>query len=458
MTTPIEFAEHNADRFRTELYDLLRIKSISTDTEYAPDCQKAAEWLASHFQTIGLEAEVIPTSRHPLVYAEWTGADADATTVLVYGHYDVQPASREEGWDSDPFEPVERDGKIYARGSTDDKGQVFAHIKAVESILRTEGKLPVNVKFLIEGEEESGSENITKFVAEHADKLLADVCVISDTSMSSKDKPVIVYALRGIVAFELHVYGPAQDLHSGMYGGSIHNPAQALAELIAALHAEDGKVAIPGFYDDVREITAQEREAIAKSPYDNVQLAEDTGATLPWGESDYSIRERIGARPTLEINGMASGYWGNGLKAIIPAHAWAKITCRLVADQKPDRIAELFKKYIADITPPTVRTELKILASGTTATQVDIEAPAIQAAIRAYVRGWGAEPLFRREGGSIPIVSDFQTKLGLPVVMMGYGLNSDNLHGPNEHFHTDMFHKGIKTSIAFLQEVARVSS
>ena len=259
MTQAQQYAQENAARFRSELIDLLRIPSVSTDEDYAADCKKAAEWTVDHLKAIGLTAEVIPTGRHPLVYAEWLGAGSEAPTVLIYGHYDVQPAAKEDGWDTEPFDPVERDGKIWGRGTTDDKGQFFTHVKAVESLLETDGKLPVNVKFIIEGEEESGGESIAKYVHEHADRLAADVCIISDTSMAKKDQPVIVYALRGVTAFEVTVYGPKQDLHSGMYGGTVHNPAQALAEIISKLHNEDGSVAVPGFYDAVRVLMTQRR-------------------------------------------------------------------------------------------------------------------------------------------------------------------------------------------------------
>lgn len=455
MTSATEYAQKNAARFRSELIDLLRIPSVSTDKDYAADCKKAAEWTADHLKAIGLTAEVIPTGRHPLVYAEWMDAGSEAPTVLIYGHYDVQPAAKEDGWDTEPFDPVERDGKIWGRGTTDDKGQFFTHLKAVESLLATDGKLPVNVKFIIEGEEESGGESIAKYVHEHADRLAADVCIISDTSMAKKDQPVIVYALRGITAFEVTVYGPKQDVHSGMYGGTIHNPAQALAEIISKLHNEDGSVAVPGFYDDVRVLSDDERAALEKVPYTEEEWKDDTGAPKPWGEANFSIQERIGARPTLEINGMASGYWGNGMKAIVPEKAWAKVSCRLVADQDPATIAKLCQDYIMEIAPETVRVEVTLAKVGTPSPQTDIDTPMMKAAIAAYEKGWGAAPVFKREGGSLPIVGDFQKVLQVPVILMGFGLNTDGLHGPNEHIHIDMFHKGIDTSIALLDEIAK---
>jgi len=450
-----EYASNHSEAFEQELLDFLRIPSVSTDPDFAPQCQDAAKWIADNMREAGLTVEIIETERHPIVYGEWLEAGDDKPTVLIYGHYDVQPAVKEDGWDTEPFEPVIKDHVVYARGATDDKGQAFTHVKAIESYLKTVGKLPVNVKVIIEGEEEAGSRGIAKFVDEHADKLSADVCVVSDTSMGNMEQPVIVYSLRGGMAFELIVKGPSADLHSGMFGGTVHNPLQAIAEIIGQLHHEDGRVAIPGFYDDVEKLSEYEREMIAKVPYDNVQWADDTGATLPWGESDYSLQERIGTRPTLEINGLVGGYHGNGFKMIIPSEARAKISCRLVANQNPEKIGELFKKYIKKITPPTIETEL-IVYRGAVAAKMDIENPMMQAAVKAYASGWGAEPIFKPEGGSIPIVTDFQHKLNLPVILMGFGLNSDGLHGPNEHFSLEMFHKGIQTSIEFLKEVANV--
>ena len=354
------------------------------------------------------------------------------------------------------FEPVEKDGKLYARGATDDKGQFFAHVKAVEALLQSEDTLPVNVKFIIEGEEEFGGEAISRYVKENGGKLTADVCVISDSSMQSIDQPVIINALRGGIVLEMTVIGPKQDLHSGMFGGTVHNPAQALAEIITQLHKDDGSVAVSGFYDDVVELTEAEREEIAQVNWDNVDWGEATGAPVPWGEEDYTLLERIGARPTLEITGMASGYYGEGSKSIVPHKAVAKISCRLVANQNPGDIQNKVIKFIEKLAPPTVQVEVKPLRIGAYPALIKTDTPAIQVAISAYEKGWGTTPIFKREGGSIPIVSDFQNSLGLPVVMMGFGLNSDNLHGPNEHFSLEMFHKGINTSIYFLRGIGNV--
>ena len=452
MTHAQDYAQTHAERFRQQLHDLLRIPSVSTDPAFASEVRRAAVWLTDHLAEMGLKTELIETERHPLVYAEWLEAGADAPTLLIYGHYDVQPAVMADGWATEPFEPVEKDGKLYARGATDDKGQFFTHVKAVDALLQAEGTLPVNVKFILEGEEESGSGSISRFLNEHPERLQADVCVISDTSMSHIDQPEIVSGLRGGIALELHVTGPRQDLHSGMYGGTVHNPAQALAEILIKLHHADHSVAVPGFYDDVLLLNDDERAEIARLPWTEVDWQGETGAPAPWGEAEYNLRERIGARPTLEICGIASGYAGDGFKSIIPGKAIAKISCRLVANQEPVQVFEAVRDYIADITPPTVQSEV-IYMRGAPAAQVDITHPAMQAAVTAYEQGWGAHPVFVREGGSIPIVAGFQAKLNLPVLLMGFGLSTDNLHGPNEHLTIEMFHRGVATSIAFLRAV-----
>ncbi|MCA9913235.1 MAG: M20/M25/M40 family metallo-hydrolase, partial [Anaerolineae bacterium] len=331
----------------------------------------------------------------------------------------------------------------------------FAQVKAVEALLKSDDEMPVNVKLILEGEEEHGSRAIHAYINAGGEKLKADVCVISDSSMIDPEQPIIINALRGAIALEVTVKGPKQDLHSGMFGGTVHNPVQALAEIIAQLHKPDGSVAVPGFYDDVRELSEEDREDIAQIPWDNIDWSEATGAPVPWGEDGYTLRERVGARPTLEINGMGGGYFGDGFKAIVPAKAVAKISCRLVADQRPDDITEKVKKYIAKIAPPTVQIDVRSTL-GAPAALVDTDTPAMKAAIRAFEAGWGQKPLFKREGGSIPVVSSFQNQLDMPVVMMGFGLDSDNLHGPNEHFSVEMFHKGIDTAIFFLREMAQL--
>lgn len=455
MTNPHDYAAANAEKFLNQLIDLVRIPSISTNPENAGDVQRAAEWLAADMRTIGLQnVEVVPTAGHPIVYAEWLGAGADKPTVLIYGHYDVQPAEMKDGWDHDPFDPIIKDGKLFARGSSDDKGQAYAHIKAAESLLASTGALPVNVKYILEGEEEVSSLHLGDFVSANKARLKADICLISDTAILSKDQPSIIYALRGLTYMELEVFGPAQDLHSGIFGGSVHNPAQALAEIIAKLHNEDGSVSVPGFYDDVLQLEESERAELKKTDWSVGDWQRISGAPQPWGEAQYTLRERVGARPTLEINGLVSGFYGIGAKTVLPAKALAKMSCRLVANQNPKRIYELIRDYVAQITPPTVRSEVRLLHTGDPA-YVDIKTEAIQAAIRAYEQGWGSSPVFMREGGSIPIVADFQRELGTPVVLMGFGLNSDGAHGPNEHFDVEMYQRGIDTAIYFLEEIGK---
>jgi len=454
LSTPHAYARQHSERSLNQLFDFIRIPSVSTLPERAADVRRAAEWLAANLSQAGFErVEVVPTSGHPIVYAEWMGAGPSAPTVLVYGHYDVQPADMADCWDSNPFEPILRDGFIYARGASDDKGQVFAQVKAAEALLAT-GGAPVNLKFIVEGEEEVSSLHLGDFVRQNAERLKADVCVISDTGMPSIDQPAICYSLRGLAYMELHVWGPAHDLHSGSYGGSVHNPAQALAEIIAALHKPDGSVSVPGFYDDVLPLSPEERAAINQRGMTEEAWRRETGADQPWGEAGYTIEERIGARPTLEINGMVSGFYGDGAKTVLPARALAKISCRLVANQNPQRIYELVRDYIAQLTPPTVRSELRLLHTGAPA-YTDINTPAMRAAVVAYQKQWGASPIFIRGGGSIPIVADFQTQLGLPVVLLGFGLTGDGAHGPNERFSVEMFHRGIATAIQFFQEISQ---
>ena len=450
-----DYAKQHGVEFRKQLYDLLRIPSISTDPQRKGDVQRAAEWIAADMRRIGVQTvEVLPTQGHPVVYGEWMGADENAKTVLVYGHYDVQPAEMADGWKSDPFEPEERDGFIYARGSSDDKGQVFIHIKALESYLQTQGTAPVNVKFLIEGEEEIGSKHLSEFVRQNAERLRADVCVVSDSGMMDIDHPAIVYALRGLTYMEIHVSGPAIDLHSGGFGGIVHNPALALAQIISRLHNPDNSIAVPGFYDDVLALSVDERAELLKIDILEETLRSVTGIPQSWGEEGYTLRERQSARPTLEVNGLLSGFTGEGSKTVLPAKAMAKISCRLVSNQDPTRIYELVRDYVAQITPPTVRSEVKLINVGDPAI-VDIHAPEVQDAVRAYERGWGAKPIYMREGGSIPVVADFRRELGLPVILMGFGLNTDGAHGPDEHFSVEMFHRGVDTSICYLDEAAK---
>jgi acetylornithine deacetylase/succinyl-diaminopimelate desuccinylase-like protein len=458
MATVHEYAQKNFSLFLQQLLDWLSIASISTLPERNEDMIEAAKWLADNMRQAGIEnVEVMATERHPVVYGDWLGAGDEAPTVLIYGHYDVQPAQKSDGWDTEPFEPIQRDGKIYARGASDDKGQAFVHVKAVESLLKSDGKLPVNVKFVVEGEEEIGSPNLPGFLRANKEKLASDICVISDGSIISEDQPAITYALRGLAALEVTIHGPESDLHSGSFGGAVHNPLQALAEILAKLHNEDGSIAVPGFYDNVLSLSDDERAELKKMSISEEQWKEKTGVSQSWGEKEFTIQERIGARPTLELNGLTGGFQGAGNKTVLPAKASAKITCRLVANQNPQRITDIVADYINKIAPPTVRVEIN-KSNGVHPALMDTNSTAMKMAIVAYEKGWGKAPVFMREGGSIPIVAEFQKVLGVPVILMGFGLDSNNLHGPNEHFLIDMFRKGIDTSIHFLYEAAKQNS
>ncbi len=452
------YLEEAQERQLEQLKEWLRIPSISTLPEHREDVVRAARWLADHLQAIGLEhATLIPTEGRPLVYADWLHAGPDKPTVLVYGHYDVQPVDPLEQWETPPFEPTVKEGPqgpdLYARGAADDKGQVFIHVKAVEALLATAGRLPVNVKFIVEGEEEVGSPNLMAMLPQLQEKLAADVCLISDSHILSPTQPVIIYGLRGLWAGQLTVTGPRSDLHSGSFGGIVHNPNQALAELLASLHDEQGRITVPGFYDDVRPLTPQERELLARVPYGEEEALAETGVPALYGEPEFTPVERTGARPTLEINGIWGGFTGEGFKTVIPSQAQAKISCRLVPDQTPERVYQLLRDHLEAIAPPTVRVTLEDLGGGLPAL-VELDVPQMQAAVRAYEESFGATPLFTREGGSIPIVALFQDVLGAPVILMGFGLPDDNLHAPNEKFHLPNFYRGIRASIVFMQEVA----
>lgn len=452
-----KYSRAHAERFQHELFEMLRIPSLSGDPAYAGDIRRMADWLAAHLHALpGVKkANVMPTAGHPVVYAEWLGAGPGKPTVLVYGHYDVVPAVVEDGWDTPPFEPIEKAGRIYARGATDDKGQLFIHIKALESYLETSGGAPVNVKFLLEGEEEVSSPNLTPFIKENMELLKADVCVISDSSMRAIEEPAITHSLRGMTYIELEVQGPTDDLHSGFWGGAAHNPALALVEILGKLYNPDNTIAVPGFYDDVTALSAGDREMIAKATLTEAQFKQATGVPAVWGDANYTIRERVSARPTLDINGMWSGYSGPGPKTIIPAKAGAKLSSRLVGNQDPHKIYQQLKQYIESIAPPTVKVKVTLLTTGKPAL-IPFDLPEMQAAARAYERGWGHKPVFTRGGGSIPVVADIYNLMKIPVVMMGYGLDDDGLHAANESYSIEMFQRGIETAIVYLDEVARL--
>ncbi|MEM9955688.1 MAG: dipeptidase [Chloroflexota bacterium] len=455
MTTPQNYLDDNMPKFITQLKEWVAIPSISTDPERKTQVRQAAEWLAADMISMGLEnVEIMPTDGHPVVYADWLHAGDDKPTILVYGHYDVQPAVIEDGWDNDPFSPIERDGVLYGRGATDDKGQVMIQMKAAEALLKT-GSCPLNLKYLIEGEEEIGSPNLAKFVEQHQDKLSADICLISDTGVVSKEQPSLTYSLRGLMTMTLVVSGPKRDLHSGGFGGMIHNPAQAITEIIAQLHHPDGRVSVPHFYDDVLDLSTEERETLALSNMTDEAWQGVMGNLPDWGEDGFSRIEKIGARPTLEINGIASGYAGEGFKTVLPAKATAKISARLVANQDPNKIFAQVRDYIMEIAPDTVHVEVLEEHHGFPAL-TPLDHPAVQAAVRAYEANFPNSPLLMRGGGSIPVVPEIQRILDLPVVLLGFGLPDSQAHGPNESFHLDQYESGIRTVITYLQEVSTI--
>ncbi len=451
MTDPITFAQENRERHLSELMSFLRIPSVSTQPEHDDDTVAAAKWLADAMRQAGMEnVRLIATPKHPLVYADWLHAGDDAPTVLIYGHYDVQPAEPFELWETPPFEPTVRGEYLYARGADDNKGQVYVHVKAVESLLQANGRLPVNVKFIVEGEEESGGASLAAFIPQNKDLLAADVALVSDTAILSPEQPAIVYGLRGMCYILMDVTGPGRDLHSGSFGGGINNPLNVLGHIIAKLKDEEGHILIPGFYDQVRPLSAEEREILAEFPLDETAWLAETGAPQAWGEPEYTLVERLGARPTLDVHGIIGGYTGPGGKTVLPATVHAKISMRLVPDQDPAKIRQLFTEYVQSITPPSVKVTIQG-GHGAPASITDYHIPAMQAARTAYEETFGREPVLMREGGSIPVVGQFQAHLGLETVLMGFGLPGDRIHSPNERYLLANFYRGIETSIRFLQ-------
>lgn len=456
MEEALQYVQQNQDVHLEELMAFLSIPSVSTQPEHKSDVKKAATWLAGMMEEAGLEnIQVIENGGHPLVYSDWLHAGEYVPTVLIYGHYDVQPAEPFDLWKSPPFDPQLRNEFIYARGASDDKGQLFIHVKAVEAYLKTSGKLPVNVKFIVEGEEESGGASLAAFIPENKGLLAADVALISDTAMINPEQPAIVYGLRGNVYTFLDVSGPGRDLHSGSYGGAINNPLNALGHIIAALKDEDGHILIPGFYDKVRQPSQGERENLNEVTFDEESWLAGSGAPQSWGEPEFSIKERLGIRPTLDVNGIIGGYTGPGRKTVLPANGHAKISMRLVPDQDPEEIAHLFETYVKAIAPPSVHVEVTI-CSTSEPTISELHSPAMSAATKAYDNVFGRKPVFLREGGSIPVVAQFQSILGLESVLMGFGLPNDRIHSPNERFYLPNFYKGIQTSIHFLAEYANM--
>ncbi len=445
---------HRGD-FEEQLKKLLRIPSVSAQPEHDADTRLAAEFVRDDLAAMGLDAQIIPTRRHPLVYAEWLGAK-NQPTVLIYGHYDVQPPEPLEPWLSPPFEPTVRDGNLYARGATDDKGQMFTHLKAVEAWLKTEGALPVNVKILIEGEEEIGGANLEAFVEENQAKLACDYAVISDSSQFAPGVPAVTYGLKGLAYFEIHVQGANRDLHSGTYGGAVANPLNALATILDSLKGLDGKIAIPGFYDAVKPLEEWERAEFRKLPFSESEFQADLGVGELVGEAGYSTLERKWARPTCDVNGIWGGYAGAGPKTVLPCKAGAKFSFRLVPDQDPRTVETLLRKHLEAVTPPGVTVDLQV-SQGAPAVLVNVDSPGVHAASRAIEAGFGVKPVFIREGGSIPVVGLLKRNLNIDTLLLGWGQNDDNLHGPNEKFSLADFHRGIKSSAYLLEEFARPS-
>lgn len=450
MSLTQNYIDENKERYIEELIELLRIPSVSTDSSKKDDIYKAANFLINQFKEMNFEkVELFETPGNPIVYAE-NCPHNDKPTVLIYGHYDVQPSDPDHLWDSPPFEPVIKDGNIYARGASDDKGQAYTHVKAVESYVKTNQEIPVNVKFILEGEEEIGSPNLVPFIKNHLDMLKCDMVLISDTSMFGKNIPSITYGLRGLAYMEVEVTGPNRDLHSGVYGGAVENPINVLCEMITKLKDEDGVIQIPGFYDKVIELTKEDRETSAALPFDEEAYKKELDIDAVHGEKGYTTLERASSRPTLDVNGIWGGYQGEGAKTVLPSKGNAKISMRLVPDQDPDEIAELFEKYFTSLAPKTVKVKVTPHHGGHPSI-TDLSFYGLKAAAQAFKDVFGKEPLFSREGGSIPIVADFKKVLGVESILMGFGLTSDAIHSPNEKFSLEDFQRGIKTSARFLQ-------
>jgi acetylornithine deacetylase/succinyl-diaminopimelate desuccinylase-like protein len=449
------FVETNKDRFLEELKTFLRIPSISTLPEHASDIRRAAEFVAESLRKAGLEnVEVIETAGHPLVYGDSLHAPGKPT-VLCYGHYDVQPPDPLELWTTPPFEPDIRDGNLYARGSSDDKGQMYMHVKAVEALRAVNGTLPVNVKFLIEGEEEVGGESVAKYVAENAAKLKADVALVSDTALYAEGIPTLCIGLRGLVYTEIEARGPARDLHSGLYGGAAPNAVFGLIELLSKLKDQSGRIMIPGMYGDVKQPSPAEKQSWSTLPFNEQDfLKREVGSTALTGEKGYTVLEKVWARPTLEVHGIAGGFTGAGAKTVIPARATAKVSMRLVPNQDPAKIVSAYKRFVRENTPAGIETEVRVLSAGP-AIMVNPDHPAIAVAAQAFKDILGRETVFIRSGGSIPIVGDFATHLGIPTILMGFGLPDDGLHSPNEKYKVSNYYAGIMTIAHFFEQYGK---
>lgn len=450
MSKPQKYIDQHKEKFLDELFEFLRIPSISTDSSKKNDIRSAANFLIGQLESLNLDrVELYETPGNPIVYAEHCPHD-DQPTVLVYGHYDVQPSDPDELWDTPPFEPTVKNGDVYARGASDDKGQSYTHVKAIESFVKSGTPIPVNVKFILEGEEEIGSPNLVPFIENHADMLTCDMVLISDTSMFGKDQPSITYGLRGLAYMEVEVIGPNRDLHSGVYGGAVENPINVLCEIIGNLKDEDGIIQIPGFYDKVVPLTEEERIAAAALPFDEKAYKESLDIEEVHGEKTYTTLERASARPTLDVNGIVGGYTGEGAKTVLPSKVHAKVSMRLVPDQHPKEIAKMFKEHVESLAPDTVRINVTEHHGGF-ASVTDLNFYGLKAGAKAFEEIYQKEVLFSREGGSIPIVADFKRVLGVESILMGFGITSDAIHSPNEKFSVKDFYRGIKTSAKFFE-------
>jgi acetylornithine deacetylase/succinyl-diaminopimelate desuccinylase-like protein len=455
MDAVIDFINLQRDRYIDELKSYLAIPSVSALPQHTGDVRRCAEWTADELRRIGLQnVRLIETPGNPVVYGDWLGRN-DAATILFYGHYDVQPVDPVDQWQSPPFEATVRDGEIYARGAADDKGQIFMHFKAIEAHLKQSGSLPCNIRIFIEGEEEVGSAHLDDFVRSHKSELAADVLVISDSPMFERGIPSICYGLRGIAYFQIDVRGTSTDLHSGSFGGAVANPAFVLAQMLAQMKDRGGRIKIPGFYDDVRELRLEEREQFRRLPFNETKYRKDLGAPKLFGEAGYTTLERVWARPTFEVNGLLSGFTGEGSKTVIPATAMAKVSMRLVPNQNPDKIADQFEAYVKKIAPKTVAVKLTRFQSGQP-WMTDFDNVYVQAAARAIERGFGKAPVFNREGGSIPVVSTFQQELNIPAVLFGIGLPDENAHAPNEKLDLTNFHNGVIATAYLYEEIGRL--
>ncbi|MFN8059109.1 MAG: dipeptidase [Vicinamibacterales bacterium] len=455
MHPVVDFIHTNRDRYIEELKAYLAIPSISALPDHRDDVRACAAWTADEMRRVGLQhVRLVETPGFPVVYGDWLGAEG-APTILFYGHYDVQPVDPLDLWVSPPFEATIRDGEIYARGSADDKGQVFMHLKAIEAHLTKAGTLPCNIKVILEGEEEVGSAHLDQFVRDHKDELGADVVVISDSPMFDRGVPSICYGLRGLAYYQIDLRGTTSDLHSGSFGGAVANPAFVLAQMLSQMKDRSGRIKIDGFYDDVRPLRDEERAEFKKLPFNETRYRKELGAPKLFGETGYTTLERVWGRPTFEVNGLMSGFTGDGAKTVIPAVAMAKVSMRLVPDQDPDKISALFEKYVESVAPKTVEVKLTRMHGGKP-WMTDFDNPYVQAAGRAIERGFGRTPVFNREGGSIPVVATFQEVLGLPTVLFGVGLPDENAHAPNEKLDLANFHGGIVSSAYLYDEIARM--